>query len=139
MEVQIPWLGIILAAAAAMLIGTIWYSPAMFGKPWQRIVGLTDKKMKERTTSAMLILVLISLLTAYILAHFINYTHYFMGGSWVSVGIETGLWVWLGFGVTTIFAHGIFEPRDRSVLFIHAGNRLATLLAMGAILGAFMK
>ena len=84
-------------------------------------------------------MVVVSLITAYILAHFINYTHYFNGGSWGNSALLTALWAWVGFGLTTIVAHGAFEPRDSKVMVINAGNRLLTLLVMGMILGVFFK
>ena len=46
MEVEINWLAVLLAALANMVIGAVWYMPQLFGKEWQKIVGLKDKDMK---------------------------------------------------------------------------------------------
>ena len=139
MTVEVSWIGVILAAVSAMIIGSIWYSPSVFGKEWMKAIGLKEAEMKKRMGAAMGWMVVVSLLTAYILDHIINYSHYFNSGtSWVSSGLQTAFWVWLGFGLTTIIAHGIFEPRDKKILWIHAVNRLVTLLAMGLILGYFL-
>src|ERR1039458_2328686 len=121
MLTHISILGVLLAAASAMVIGTVWYSPALFGKPWMKITG---SDMKKNVVPIMVALVLISLLTAYVLAHFIVYSHAYTGGSWMKAGVETALWAWLGLAATAIFAHGLFEPRDKKVLYINAGNRL---------------
>jgi hypothetical protein len=139
MSVHISLWGVLVSAISAMIIGTIWYSPAVFGKQWMKIIGLTDKDMKKSVNAVMTMMVVVSLLTAYVMAHFIVYTHAYAGGSWVSAGIQTALWAWLGISLTTILAHGLFEPRDKKVLYINAGNRLVTLLAMGLIIGLFMK
>lgn len=139
MEVQIPWLGVVLAALSAIVIGMIWYSPSVLGKQWMKITGIKEADMKKQMAPATVTLVVVSLLTAYVMAHFINYTHLWSGESWMNSGLQTAFWAWLGFGVTTIVAHGIFEPRDKQVMLINAGNRLATYLAMGVILGAFLK
>ena len=136
MYVHVSFWGVVLAALSAMIIGTIWYSSALFGKSWKKILGVGDDEMKKRMGSAMVILVIVSLLTAYVLAHFIVYTHSFMGGSWITAGVETALWAWLGFALTAVLAHGAFDPRDKQLLYINSGNRLVTLLAMGLILGA---
>jgi hypothetical protein len=122
-----------------MVIGTAWYSKALFGKQWMKIIGITDKEMKQKMGSVMIGLVLVSLITAYIMSFFVAYAHLYIGGSWIKAGVITALLAWVGFATTTIFAHGLFEPRDKNVLFINTGNRLVTLLAMGLILGAFMK
>jgi hypothetical protein len=131
--------GVLLGAVAAMIIGTIWYHQSVFGKPWMKAIGLTDKQMKARTNAAIGLLVVVSLVTAYMLSLFIIYYHAYVGGSWIADGFIVALFTWLGFGVTTILAHGVFEPRDRSVLYINIGNRLATLVAMGLIIGACLR
>ena len=138
MQILVSFWGVVLAAASSMAIGMLWYSDNMFGKSWKKMIGTTDKQMKKNMGPATGILVLTSLLTAYILDHFVNYAHNFMAVSWMSAGVQTALWAWLGFGLTTIVAHGVFEPRDRQLMLINAGNRLASLLAMGIILGYFL-
>ena len=139
MEVDVSVTGIILAAASVVVVGSVWYSDKMFGKQWKKIIGLKDADMKKAMGPAMGWMVVVSLLTAYVLDHFINYIHNFETDiSWVSAGFWAGFWVWLGFGLTTIIAHGVFEPRDKKVMWIHAGNRLVTLLVMGLILGYFL-
>ena len=139
MNVHFSIIGVLLAAVSAMLIGTIWYSPKVFGKAWMKIIGLSDKDMKKNMGAAMVTLIIVSLLTAYVMSIFITYTHDYVGGSWISAGMSTSILAWAGFALTAIFAHGVFEPRDKKVLYINAGNRLATLLAMGLILGLLMK
>ena len=138
MQVQVSLIGVVLSAVAAMIIGYVWYSPKVFGTTWQKLIGLSNKDLKKNMGPAMGSLVVSALLTAYILDHFINYAHNFMGVSWLSAGIQTALWVWLGFALTTIVAHGALEPRDKQVMLINAGNRLAILLVMGIILGFFL-
>lgn len=138
MDVHVSLLGVLLAAVAAMVIGTIWYNPSVFGKQWMKAIGLTNKEMKVRASGAIGLLAITSLVTAYALSLFTTYYHAFVGGSGIKDGLATGLVAWAGFGLTTIVAHGVFEPRDRSVLYINIGNRLATLVAMGLIVGIFL-
>ncbi len=139
MFVHVSVVGVLLAALSAMIIGMIWYSPAVFGKPWMKMMGINDKDMKNKMTQATAWLVVASLVTAYVLAHFIAYTYNYAGGSWLSAAVLTSLWVWLGFVATAIVAHGVFDPRDKKVHYINAGNRLVTLVIMALILTPFMK
>lgn len=139
MEVQIPWLGVVLAALSAMVIGSFWYSKYAFGAKWQKMIGLSGDRMAKEGPRALAILVVVSFVTAYVLARFINYAHYLSQNSWLTDSLQTSLWVWLGFALTTIVAHGVFEPRDRYLMAINAGNRLVTLVVMALILSAFFK
>ncbi|HET7827482.1 MAG TPA: DUF1761 domain-containing protein [Candidatus Saccharimonadales bacterium] len=139
MFAHVSLLGVLLSALSAMVIGTIWYHQAVFGKRWMKAIGLTEAVMKERANAALGMLVIVSLVTAYALSLVTRYLHEYTGDSGVKVGVEAALLVGIGFGVTTILAHGVFEPRDKDVLYINLGNRLVTLLAMGLIIGAFIK
>ena len=138
MFMNVSVVGVLLAAVSAMVVGTIWYSKAVFGGQWMSMMGISDKDMKKGMAQAMVWLVGISLVTAFVLAQFIVYVHAYMGGGWLAAGFETALWAWLGLAATTIFAYGAFDPRDKKVLYINAVNRLVTLLVMGLIIGAFM-
>jgi hypothetical protein len=131
--------GVVLAAASAMIVGMVWYSPALFGKQWRKIVGLSEKDMRQKMGAVMPVLVIASLLTAYVLSLFTVYLQSYVGNSWVMAGVDAALLAWIGFAATAIFAHGAFEPRDKKVLFINTGNRLVTLVVMGLIIGASMR
>ena len=44
--VDISYLAVLVAAAAAMAIGFLWYGP-LFGNQWKKLMNFTDKGMKE--------------------------------------------------------------------------------------------
>jgi uncharacterized membrane protein len=131
--------GIILAAVSALVIGSVWYAKPLFGNSWMKAIGISDKDMKKSFSMAMPILVVVSLITAYVLALFIKYFHDYHGGSWYKAGVLTALLAWVGLAGSALVAHEVFEKRPKSVVFINLGNRLVTLLAMGLIIAAFMS
>lgn len=131
MEVINFW-AVLVAAAAAMVIGSIWYSPAMFAHQWMRILGKRPEEIKG-ASRAMTTMTLATLVMAYVLAHFANYTN----AKSVSDGLELGFWVWLGFIVTTNLSPSNFEGRPWGLYYIFITNQLVTLLVMGAILAVW--
>jgi sterol desaturase/sphingolipid hydroxylase (fatty acid hydroxylase superfamily) len=137
--VNISVWGVILAALSAMVVGTVWYSKAVFGKRWMKVLGMSDKDMKKNMPFAMTMMIVAALLTSYTLAHFIIYAHRGTNNSWEWAAIKTSLWAWLGFSFTTVIAHDSWDNRTKKNILINAGNRLVTLLVMGLILGAFLK
>ena len=44
---DVNWLSVIVSALAAFAVGSLWYSPLMVGKRWQKEVGLSDESMKN--------------------------------------------------------------------------------------------
>jgi len=131
--------GVILGGLSAIAVGIIWYSPFLFGKQWGKALGVSEKEMSQDRAKVMPILVIISLLTAYVLSLFTVYFQHFTNDSWVMSGFDTGLLAWVGLAGTALVAHDVFDPRPKSKLYINLGNRLVTLLVMGLIAGAFLK
>ena len=42
----INWLAVVVAAVAFFILGSLWYGP-LFGKAWQKGVGLSDEEIKS--------------------------------------------------------------------------------------------
>ena len=55
----------------------------------------------------------------------------------VGNGIISGLWMWLGFVITTMTVNNGFAGRKPVLLAIDGGHWLVVLMAIGAVLGAF--
>ena len=62
----INWLAILLAALIRMAVGTAWYSPLLFVKPWQALTGVTPASMKAGMSRAIFIDAVMSLLMAFV-------------------------------------------------------------------------
>ena len=138
MDIQVDWLGVLVAAAAGMAVGSVWYSKVLFGKQWQQLVGLKDSDMKQGATAAMAKAALLTLLKAYVLSHIVFLSHSFYNYGWVQTGLTSAVWVWLGFVATSHIMQGAFEQRDNKLVLLNITNELVTLLVMGAIVGAFL-
>jgi uncharacterized membrane protein len=124
------WKGILAATVAAMIIGSIWYARPVFGKQWQKLVGLKDSDMKKGMAKGMIIMLIVALVTAVVLARFVviaNPQSYMQA-------LKLGFWIWLGFVATYAIGGGVFEKRAPMLMAINLGNSLVTLLVMSAII-----
>jgi hypothetical protein len=128
----INYLAVLVATIAAMIIGSIWYAPPVFGNAWMRLSGRKGQKM-DGGGLAMLGMFIASLVTSYVLAHFVGYMN---AATWWE-GVQLGIWIWLGFlaamGVSQVF----FEKRPFQLFLINTLNQLVTLIVMGAILACW--
>ena len=136
MTVEINWVAVVLATVASMLVGAIWYSKSVFGAVWMKLAGLHESDMKRMTSVGPMLIALVgSFLTAYILAHLSYMAHAFFGQSFFMDTVTTCFWVWLGISATTLFIHNSFEHKPTKLTMLAVGNRLATYLAMGIVIG----
>jgi hypothetical protein len=138
MNVPINYLAVLVAAVAAMIIGSVWYAQFALGKKWMALVGMTPEKAKKGAVPALVGMFVAALLTAYILAHFMEIaiaSPYFTDTTPLMQGLSTAFWAWLGLVVTTLISGPLFAKTSWHLFFINIGNQFVTLLAMGAILG----
>lgn len=130
--------GWVLGGLSAMVVGFLWYSPWLFGSAWTKSMGMSEDAMAKGRAKVVPILLVISLLTAYILSLFTVYFQRYTGDGNMMSGVDTALLAFVGLAGTALLAHGLWEPRGRTALYINLGNRLVTLVVMGLIIGAFL-
>lgn len=137
MSVDINYLAVFLAGVSSMIVGSIWYAKGVFGRTWGKLAKVKmDGEANFANMAPLLLQVFVaSLITAYILAHFMFLSRHFFGDSWISTGLTTAFWAWLGFTAARIFTHDVFENRPKALTLLNFGNELVTLLVMGLVLG----
>jgi hypothetical protein len=131
-SVDLNWAAIIVAALVPMVLGALWYSPALFAEPWMRAVGRT----REELTGAGLGYVLsgiAALLMSYTLARIVRWAE--VDDLWN--GALVGLLAWVGLVATVLAVTTYFGGRPRRLWVINAGYQLVALVVVGAIHGVW--
>ncbi len=139
MSVDINYLAVFLAALSSMVVGSLWYMPATFGKAWMRLTGVTPDRSKMsagKMTWMYGSVFVASLLTAYVLAHIAFLGNKYMGDSFLSDTLQAAVWLWLGFTAARLYVHDTFEERRKKLTVLNAAHELLTVLVMALIIGA---
>ena len=137
MQITINFWAVLVSAVASMIVGSVWYGP-LFGKKYISAMGMDKKSSEEQAMMKKGMMwnyvgqFVASLVMFYVLA-------WLMGGlnqMSVTGGLTTAFWVWFGFVVPLKFGDAIWG--GKMILFwIGIGGSLVTLLAAGAIIGAW--
>jgi hypothetical protein len=135
MDVQVNALGVLLAAASSMVVGSIWYARPVFGNTWMELAKVKMNKNQNNLTMLMGVTFLLSLLTAYILAHVSYLSYKFFGDSFLQDSLSTAFWLWLGLTASRIVTHDLFEGRRKKLTLLTISNEFVTLLVMGLVIG----
>jgi hypothetical protein len=123
------------AALSTLLLGGIWYSPALFGKKWMRACGFTADDLKRGNTGAIFGLAFVfALVMAANLAMFLN-----APGTTVAWGATAGVLAGFGWVTLSIAIIALFERRPWSYILINGGYMTLAFALMGAILGAWRR
>ncbi len=127
---RINYLALIIAAAAHWILGGAWYG--IFSKTFSGFIG--DEKMKElaaRSDAMAFILALVSsLILAYVLARFLQYTE----AKRAIDGLKTVFLLWLGQIATTQLLTVLFEGRHFGLYLLNIGYQLVGCSAAALIL-----
>jgi len=127
---EVNWLAVLVASVSGFMLGGLWYSPVLLGKPWQRHAGLTDEKLKQGSPvvifgGAFVLCFLASLMFAIFLGPDVTLSQGALYG--VSAGL---FWVVTAFGVNYLF-----ERRSLGLFLINGGYNTLWFAMMGAIIG----
>ncbi len=132
---------VLVAAAATMVVGFLWYSPLLFAKPWTVLMGYdpNDKaKMDEMRKSAgksYAIALVASLLSAFVLGKIVEITTV----NSALYGMKIGFMIWLGFVTTVQLTAKLFGNQPTKLYLINTGYELVCYLVMGAILAVWPR
>ncbi len=132
-EIPIHCFSILIAAAAKMLVGALWYSPALFLNTWFRVSGITEEQMKAGIVRALAIEFVGSLIMAFVLVHAIRYA----GATTAAQGMAVGFFSWLGFVAVVTIGSVTYERKPFQLFLLINGYLLISLLVMGALLAVW--
>jgi len=135
MEVQINYLAVVLAMLSSMVIGSIWYARSVFGNTWIKLAKIDLTKDKGGMAKPIIITAIVSLLTAYILAHVTYLSNQFFGHSFVQDALGTAFWLWLGLVAARFITHDVFEGRPMALTALNIAHEFVTIMVMGLIIG----
>lgn len=126
---QINYLAVLLAAGAFFAVGLVWYT-VLFGKAWQRAVGLRNDQIRGGANMAMIygLAFLCELAIAWILGHMFART---APTPRAMMMIATGF----GLGVITpaIGINYLFQRKPLKLFLIDAGHFIVGTAAMGGV------
>lgn len=144
MNVDVTWVGIIVAVGVSMALGFLWYSPIVLGKPWQKEKGFTPESMQAAQKEMgkwYLVSAVLALITAYVLNHVIVFSLNFFNGQYsnLATGLMSGFYMWLGFMMPVQATATLFGDRKWRLFAIDTGYQLVSILAMGVAIGFLLK
>lgn len=135
MNVEINWLAVIFATAASMAVGSIWYSRSVFGNIWMRLAKVDQKKAAASGMRPIVITIIVSFATAFVLAHMIYLASSFFHNTFLQDALTTAFWLWVGLTAARFITHDAFEGRPLSLTILNCTHELVTLLIMAGIIG----
>ena len=133
----INYLAVLVAAVLNMIIGSLWYSPFLFGKAWMAEMGFTKESIEKAKQEGGMgikygMMFVVTLILAFYLAHFA------MHGMDLMEVIKWGLFAWVGLVLTTNIGDVIWANKSMKLFWINM-FQYAVIIVADSILFSLWK
>lgn len=128
---------VLLATLSSMVVGSVWYTPKVFGNYWMRVAKVTPSGDAKDAVKPILITLVVSFVSALVLAGAAAISQHFYGGDFLVNTLVTALILWAGFTAARFITHDAFEGRPAGLTVLNCAHELVTLMVMALIIGLF--
>lgn len=134
---EINYWAVLLAMLSSMLVGSVWYSPKVFGTRWSKLANVDMDKPASAAVMPIITTVIVSFITAWVLAGAASIAWHFYEGSYFVSALVTSVALWAGFTAARFITHDAFEGRPTNLTLMNIAHELVTLLVMAIIIGVW--
>src|SRR6185369_2991221 len=130
-------MAVLVAAVVAFVLGFLFHGP-LTGKLWMKLADVhpTGNEKFADMIPQMFWNIVSNIVTAYVLAvvYLFASSSAYLGATGIWGGVVVGLWVWLGFLVTSSSIEVIWMGRKVQLWLFESVCSLVVMAAMGAII-----
>lgn len=127
-------LAVLVSAIILWVLGAIWYSPALFAKPWMQLIGAQREPGKrDGMLLAMTASFIGDLVLSFVLAHIIIWSN----TTGFAYGCVIGVLCWIGFIAAPNLPQGLYEKRPFKLFAINGGYWFVGLFIVGGLLASW--
>ncbi|MBI4258988.1 MAG: DUF1761 domain-containing protein [Actinobacteria bacterium] len=128
---DVNYLAVLVGGVAYFAIGALWYSPALFAKPWMAAAGVDPQGgMNAVLFLGTFVLELVAALGLGLLA-------VWTGASSVGDGLLLGLTAGVAFSLTSLIVTFAYENRKPVLHLINGGYHVVALAVVGIIVSVW--
>lgn len=128
---------VLLATVSSMVVGSVWYTPKVFGNYWMKLAKVTPSGDPKDAVKPILITLVVSFVSALVLAGSAAISQHFYGGNFLVNTLVTAVILWAGFTAARFITHDAFDGRPAALTVLNCAHELVTLVVMGLIIGLF--
>lgn len=133
----INYWAVLIATASSMAVGAVWYARGVFGAYWIKATGHDEESMQKGAVPALITTVIVSFITAWVLAGAADIAFHFYEGSFFWSALLTGVVLWAGFTAARMITHDAFDRRPSGLTILNIAHELVTIVIMAIIIGVW--
>ncbi|PRY70004.1 uncharacterized protein DUF1761 [Glaciihabitans tibetensis] len=134
---EINYWAVLLATASSMVVGSIWYTPRVFGNYWMKAANVTPSGNSSDAVRPIVITLFVSFVTAWVLAGAAFIADDFYGGAFLADTLVTAIVLWAGFTAARFATHDAFDGRPAGLTVLNIAHEFVTIVIMALIIGVW--
>lgn len=132
---EINYWAVLTSTVAAIVIGSIWYTPKVFGERWKKWGQVAEPQTSLQAVLPIIVSVALAFLLAWVLAGSVAIAWHFYGGSYFSSSLVTALTLWAGFTAGRMITHDVFAGRPSQLTVLNISYELVLVVVMAVVIG----
>jgi hypothetical protein len=134
---EINYWAVLLATLSSAVVGSIWYTPRVFGNYWMKQAKITPSGNAKDAAGPIVLTLVVSFITAWVLAGAAYISLDFYGGSFLLNALVTAIILWAGFTAARFITHDAFDGRPSGLTILNIAHELVTIIVMAIIIGVW--
>ncbi|GAB09479.1 hypothetical protein GOARA_040_00040 [Gordonia araii NBRC 100433] len=134
---EINYWAVLLATLSSMVIGSIWYTPKVFGNRWMELAKVSEPDSTASAVRPILVSILMAFVTAWVLAGAATIAWDYQKGSFFWTALLTAAVLWAGFTAARVITHDSFEGRPLGLTTLTLAYEATAIAAMAVIIGVW--
>ncbi len=127
---------LIVASLSTFVVGFLWYGNFLFGKPWQKLAGLSDEDIAKGNMALIYGLAFVLNLVAALFISMFAEIAMMLGTSAFLAGLFAVV-LCIGFVATSFGVNFLFSRKPLKLYLIDVGYMVVSFFIMGIIIGAW--
>lgn len=132
---SVNYLAVLICGIFAVGLGSLWYSPFIFGKMLMEETDKTDDELKRNLNPIKLYG--LSFLGHLVMAYALARVMVFVSATTAIEGARIAFLCWLGFTAATMMINALYEGKSVRLVLVDGGYHLIIFLSFGTLLGAW--
>lgn len=128
---------VIAAAVVSMIIGMTWYSRAVFGLHWLKLMGWSPDTAQRQSSKDMAWGMVIAAIAALVFAAALDQLAIWSGVNTLGGGVALGAFLWLGVLLPFMVGGVLWEKKPWALFWLNAAYQLVNFAVMGAIIAGW--
>lgn len=134
---EINYWAVLLAMVSSMIVGSVWYTPKVFGTRWAKLANVDMTGSGKSAVWPIVTTLIVSFVTAWVLAGASAIAWHFYEGSFFVAAVVTAILLWAGFTAARFITHDAFEGRPTALTTMNIAHELVTVVIMAVLIGVW--